>query len=152
MPGSTEPAPVGSSFGNPSGSLANFALLGAGTRTVWARFYDAAGNESAPASAGVIVDLTRPAAAPPALVPSAYTTTASIQLVPPAAGQDEMQLAGNVSTPSGWVAAPPGAPVNVTLAGSDGAKSIWVSWRDLADNMLVAPMERRSRTRSEKQR
>lgn len=111
-----------------------FSLGGTGARTVYARFFDAAGNGSAAVAAQVVVDQTPPVALVPTLVPSGATASATIQLVPPAAGQDEVQLTGNVASPTGFVAATAGVPIPVLLAGTDGPKTINVQWRDLAEN------------------
>ncbi|MGI5864800.1 MAG: carboxypeptidase regulatory-like domain-containing protein, partial [Myxococcales bacterium] len=111
-----------------------FALTGSGLRTVWARFIDEAGNASAAVSASVTVDEQPPSRIAPAVQPQGTTAAATVRLVPPSAGQDELRLTGNVVSPSGWIAAPAGEPLEVTLSSDDGPKSIVVTWRDLADN------------------
>lgn len=112
-------------------------LSGDGRRQVWARFFDAAGNPSDLAVAEVVVDRTPPLAVLPALPDGGIVTSTALSLVPPAAGQTEMSVSGDVVAPTGFVAALPGVPVDVTLADGDGAKTLAVSWRDEADNITT---------------
>lgn len=118
---------------------ASFTFAGTGTRTIWARFFDAAGNTSAPANATVLIDDTAPAAAPVTLTPSPFTRTTTIALVPPAAGQQELQVTGDVVAPTGFVAAPADAPITITLTSGDGPKNLTVTYRDVAGNTTALP-------------
>lgn len=119
------------------------ALGGPGARILYARFYDAALNYTPSISASLTVDTTFPAQLPPTLLPAGATAVTAIQLVPPSAGEDFIQLSGAaIVTPTGFVPATPGAPLNVTLSTGDGLKSITVAYRDLAGNTttLAAPV------------
>lgn len=108
-----------------------------GLRTLWVRYYDAAGNASELAAAAVTLDRVAPQALAPALSSSPTAITAA-SLTPPSAGQDELQLAGAGVVPVSWSAAPAGVPFPFTLTSGDGAKSFTVTWRDLADNVSAA--------------
>ena len=109
-----------------------WTLLGEGLHTLYARFTDAAGNRSDRASAQVVLDTTAPLAVPPSV--PAVTAVASIALVPPPAGEDFVQIAGDVVSPSGFVAATPNLPITVTLTSGDGVKNLDVTYKDLAGN------------------
>jgi hypothetical protein len=113
----------------------SWVLGAAGPHTLWVRFYDPAGNASELASASVTLDQQAPAATPPALAPSGFTSGYTVLLTPPAAGQDELLLAGDLAAPVGWTAAPAGVAVPVTLSAGAGVKSLGVTYRDLADNV-----------------
>lgn len=118
---------------------ATYTLGGAGARTVWVRFYDAAGNASNLASATVTLDQTPPSRLAAALVPSGYTTATAVQLVPPSSGQDDLLITGNLTAPTVFTAAPAGVAIPVTLTAGNGTKSIAVTYRDLADNTDSPP-------------
>ena len=63
-------------------------LGGTGARTIYARFFDTAGNGSPVTSAAITVDTTFPTQLAPALVPAAVTDSTAIQLIPPEAIPD----------------------------------------------------------------
>jgi hypothetical protein len=114
-----------------------YPISGDGVHTLYARYLDAAGNLSAPASASVTLITKKPLALAPALLPGSVVKSAQVQLVPPAANQAEVRIAGAVATvpPAGvFQAAPAGVPIGVTLSAGDGVKALDVTWRDLADN------------------
>lgn len=127
----------------PLPTTAPFTLGGLGPRTLWVRYYDAAGNASELATASVTLDQTPPANLAPTLTPSGFAPTTAITLTPPNAGLEELQLAGAGVAAAGawlapsWGAAPAGVAIPVTLTAGDGAKAISVTYRDLADNSTV---------------
>ncbi|MBS2022812.1 MAG: carboxypeptidase regulatory-like domain-containing protein [Deltaproteobacteria bacterium] len=118
------------------GALPTFTLGGAGLRTLYARVYDAAGNASPPVSASVTLDQTAPTATPaPVVSPgNGFTNSTAITITPGAAGQDELQITGDVTAPTGFVSARPGVPIAVTLSATPGTKLLNITLRDLADN------------------
>ena len=116
----------------------DFVLAGTGNRTVYARFYDSALNYTPSISTSIIVRTTPPGTLAPTLTPSGFTPGTAIQLTPPAAGEDFIQLTGvSVVAPAGFVPVTAGAPINVTLSSGDGVKTINVTYRDNAGNTTV---------------
>ncbi|MBS2021905.1 MAG: fibronectin type III domain-containing protein, partial [Deltaproteobacteria bacterium] len=110
-----------------------------GLHTLWGRFYDSAGNASDLASASVTLDTVAPLAQAVTLTPSnGFTNSTSIAITPPSAGQDELSVATGgttgVTAPSGFVSAPAGTPIAVTLTSAQAVKTLTVTYRDLADN------------------
>lgn len=116
----------------------DWVLARAGAHTLWVRFFDAAGNASDLASATVTLDQQPPVAAAPVLAPAGFTSGFAVTLTPPGAGQDELRVTGDLTSPSGWVPAPAGIAVPVTLSAGAGPKALSVSYRDLADNETAA--------------
>lgn len=113
----------------------NWALsAGDGAKTVYARFYDRAGNVSAIASTQVTVDSTPPGAGSVVIDGGAvYTDTQAVALSLNATGADLMRFGGEVAGPSGWM---PYAPTPaVQLAPGLGAKGVSVTYEDLAGNL-----------------
>jgi hypothetical protein len=131
--------------GLPQPVTSPFTLGGSGLRTVYARFQDAAGNWSAPASASVTVDATRPAA--PSLTVTASladgtssSTFAAQSLI--VLGLKNTDDAVEMATAQGAACATPWAATWYPLAANsvmlldppDGPKTVCVRTRDRAGN------------------
>ena len=68
------------------------------------------------------------------MAPTPWTRSAAITLTPPAAGQDELSVSGAGVVATGFVSAPAGVAIPVSLSGGDGTKTFAVTYRDAAEN------------------
>ncbi len=109
-------------------------LSGLGSRTLYARFVDDARNTSDVVQAAVTLDQPPPLAVAPVVAPTPWTRSAAIALTPPAAGQDELSVSGAGVVATGYVSAPAGVAIPVSLSGGDGTKTFAVTYRDAAEN------------------
>ncbi|MFH1809160.1 MAG: carboxypeptidase-like regulatory domain-containing protein [Pseudomonadota bacterium] len=104
-----------------------------GTKFVFVRYIDAAGNASAPAVLTVILDREAPLAASLAFVDGAVTSSLRPSLILTALGASEMRISATADCSGGtWVPfSPQGA---VDLAPPDALKDVSVQFRDQAGN------------------
>lgn len=106
-----------------------------GTKLVYVKFRDAALNESAVASAGIILDRAAPTAGSVAVAANAaYTRAAQVLVEIAAAGASEMQVSeNNAFAGAAWE---PYATLRLwTLSAGDGPKTVYVRFRDEAGHV-----------------
>lgn len=130
----------------------DFTFAGAGLRTLYARFFDDVGNQSAIASAQVTIDVEGPvttgvtlALLPPPGAQSGYTHDANLQLALGGAPADAVgvKLAWTLgaSCPTSLFTAVPvralQSVVNLQLGGGDGLKYVCLQLLDAAQNPSV---------------
>lgn len=138
---SEDPA-FGGAVYQPFATSATFAVsAGDGVKTVYARFMDAAGNEtSAEISDSVTVDRTAPDVDLYINGGAAVTTSRDVVLTIPASdalsGVTQMVVSSNPDFGEPYVAYSPVA--NFTLPAGDGSKTVYVQVRDAAGNFTNA--------------
>jgi hypothetical protein len=104
-----------------------------GTKTVYAKFRDAAGNESEPASATIALDTTPPSNPSLAIQEGAYTNTRQIHLLASAIGASQVKASESPDL-SGALAVPLSSSVLFTLSSGDGPKTVYARLLDEAGN------------------
>jgi hypothetical protein len=111
---------------------------GDGTKTVYARFQDVAGNLSDIYSDNIILDTTAPAGSISINAGAAYTNSTSVILTLTASdanGVSQMCFSNDGSTWTDWEAY--AASKSWTLSAGDGIKTVYVKFRDVAGNTSV---------------
>lgn len=120
-----------------------------GTRTVYAVLQDAAGNTSGELSASTILDTVGPSPASASIVGAATTSASTVLLSLSAADTNGLSPTGAVtvsesafftagSTTLGPVAYPGSNQLTFTLSPGDGAKVLYVRFRDVAGNVTTS--------------
>jgi hypothetical protein len=108
---------------------------GDGTKSVWAKWSDGAGNWSDPLSDTIVLDTVAPSGAV-SIAGGANTTGTATVTVDTAAtdttsGVSEVALSNDGAT---WSTLPYAASLIWTLSPGDGTKTVWAKWRDAAGN------------------
>jgi sugar lactone lactonase YvrE len=107
---------------------------GDGSKTVWARFKDAAGNTSAPYSDAILLDTTAPTGSVIINGGAAVALTTNVLLTLPASdatsGVSQMALSNDGSAWTAWESYTPSR--SWTLSAGDGAKTVYARYQDNA--------------------
>jgi uncharacterized protein YjiK len=110
---------------------------GDGTKTVYARYRDNAGNTSSTYSDDIILDTMAPTGSILIDGGTVYATSTSVELTLSASdsgsGVDEMRLSNDGSTWSTWE--PYSGSKSWTLPSGDGSKTVYVQYRDQATHV-----------------
>jgi hypothetical protein len=110
---------------------------GDGSKTVYVRYRDNAGNTSGNFTDSITLDMTPPTGSVIINAGADYTTSASVNLTLSAndtgSGLDVMRFSNDTATWSMWEAY--GTNKVWTLSGSDGTKTVYVQFRDVIGNV-----------------
>lgn len=126
----------------PYATSKSFALSSSdGTKTVYAKYRDAAGNESATASDTIVYDATAPSGSVSIDAGNAYATSSSVTLNISASDATSGVYQMQVSEDSGFVGASwenYATSKSVVLSGLDGTKTYYIRFKDNAGNISLA--------------
>jgi hypothetical protein len=108
---------------------------GDGTKTVYAKWRDGAGNWSAPKTDTIVLDTTPPSGSVSINAGAAYATstavTVSVSASDRGSGVSQVALSNDGAT---WTTGTYGATQAWTVSGGDGTKTVYAKWRDGAGN------------------
>lgn len=109
---------------------------GDGAKTVYVQFGNAAGTALANASDGITLDATAPTGTISINSGAAQTNTVAVTLTLSATGATQMRFSNNNATWSAWEAY--AVSKAWTLTTGDGAKTVYVQFRDSAGNVSAS--------------
>jgi hypothetical protein len=129
----------GSTFSAPVAYAASYPWTLAttdGTKTVYVRYIDTAGNTSGSFTDTIILDTTAPTGTVSINSGATYTASTGVTLTLSASdglsGMSQMRFSNDNATWGGWTAYATSAAW--TLSAGDGTKTVYVQYRDIADN------------------
>jgi hypothetical protein len=112
---------------------------GDGTKTVWAKWRDGAGNWGTTKTDTIVLDTVGPTGSISVASGSPYATSTTVAVTVPAldsrSGVSTVALSNDGTT---WISKPYAAATSWQLLAGDGTKTVWAKWRDGAGNWSTA--------------